>query len=183
LDTVIFFTDGVVTVRPYQPEDAAEVYAAVSESQKEVPHWLADLKGLALPDVQEYIASQPATWNDDRAYNFAILESSSNQIIGGCGLTRINRRHRICDLYYWIRTGATGRGYATRAVILMARFAFDSLGMQRMEIVIEPENLASLRVAEKAGAISEGYLRNRLFNRGEPRDAVIFSLVPMDLPH
>jgi ribosomal-protein-serine acetyltransferase len=50
-----------------------------------------------------------------------------------------------------------------------------------MEIVIEPENLASLRVAEKAGAISEGYLRSRLFMRGESRDAVMFSLVPEDL--
>ena len=51
-----------------------------------------------------------------------------------------------------------------------------------MEIVIEPENLAGLRVAEKAGAISEGYLRNRLFHHGESKDAVIFSLVPEDLP-
>jgi len=182
LDTVIFFTDGVITVRPYQPEDAAAMHAAVNESQNEVPLWLSDLKGLSLPDVQEYITSQPATWNEDRAYNFTVLESSSNNFLGGCGLTRINRRHRNCNLYYWIRTGATGHGYATRAVILMARFAFDSLGMQRMEIVVEPDNLASLRVAEKAGAISEGYLRNRLFNRGEPRDAVMFSLVPMDLP-
>jgi ribosomal-protein-serine acetyltransferase len=181
LDSFIFFTDNVITVRPFQREDAPEVHAAISESQNEAPKWLTELKGLSLANVQEYIASQPQIWNDDTAYNFAILESSSNKIIGGCGLTQISRRHRYCNLYYWVRTSVTGRGYATRAVMLMARFAFESLGMQRMEIVIEPENLASLRVAEKAGAISEGYLRSRLFMRGESRDAVMFSLVPEDL--
>jgi RimJ/RimL family protein N-acetyltransferase len=182
LDSFIFFTDGVITVRPYQQEDAPEVYAAVNESQNEVAHWLVELKGLSLNDVQDYIASQPQKWNEDNAFNFVVLESDSNKIVGGCGLTQINRRHRLCNLYFWIRTSVTGHGYATRAVVLMARFAFDSLGMQRMEIVIEPENLASLRVAEKAGAISEGYLRSRLYNRGESKDAVIFSLVPEDLP-
>jgi ribosomal-protein-serine acetyltransferase len=181
LDTVLFYTDGIITVRPFQPEDMSDVHAAVSESQEEVPHWLSGLGGLSLSDVQEFIDHQPQNWNEDQAYNFAVIESSSNKYIGGCGLTHINRRHRCCNLYFWIRTSATGHGYATRAVVLMARFAFESLGMQRMEIVIEPENLACLRVAEKAGAISEGYLRNRLFNRGEPHDAVIFSLVPEDL--
>jgi ribosomal-protein-serine acetyltransferase len=182
LDSFIFFTDNVVTVRPFQAEDVPEVHAAISESQNEAPKWLTDLKGLTLANVQEHIAAQPQMWNEDQAYNFAILESSSNKIVGGCGLTQINKRHRYCNLYYWVRTSATGRGYATRAVVLMARFAFESLGMQRMEIVIEPENQASLRVAEKAGAISEGYLRKRLFMRGESRDAVMFSLVPEDLP-
>jgi ribosomal-protein-serine acetyltransferase len=181
LETIIFFTDGLVTVRPFQPEDAPEMYGAISESQNEVPRWLNDLKGVSLEAVQDYIASQPQIWNEDKAYNFAVVESKSNQIVGGCGLTQINRRHRYCNLYYWVRTSATGRGFATRAAVLMARFAFESLGMQRMEIVIEPDNLASLRVAEKAGAISEGYLRSRLFMQGEPRDAVIFSLVPEDL--
>lgn len=178
----MFYTDGVITVRPFQPEDTPEVHAAVSESQEEAPHWLSDLKGLSLSDVQEFVEQQPRNWNEDKAYNFAVVESSSNRIVGGCGLTHINRRHRCCNLYFWTRTSSTGLGYGTRAVVLMARFAFESLGMQRMEMVIEPENLASLRVAEKAGAISEGYLRKRLFNRGESQDAVIFSLVPEDLP-
>jgi len=182
LESFIFFTDGVVTVRPFQKEDAPEIHAAVSESQNETSFWLVDLKGLSLSDVQEYIDSQPETWNEDQAYNFIILESSTNKILGGCGLNQINRRHRSCALYFWIRTSATRHGFATRAVVLMARFAFDSLGMQRMEIDIEPDNLAGLRVAEKAGAISEGYLRGRFFHHGGPKDAVVFSLVPEDMP-
>jgi RimJ/RimL family protein N-acetyltransferase len=63
----------------------------------------------------------------------------------------------------------------------MARFAFEQLKMQRVEIVVEVENAPSLRAAEKAGATREGLLRNRLNNRGEPRDALIFSLIPRDM--
>jgi RimJ/RimL family protein N-acetyltransferase len=182
LESVIFFTDGVVTVRPFQKEDAGEIHTAVSETQNEASFWVIDLKGLSLPEVQGFIASQPETWNEDRAYNFVILETSTNRILGGCGLTNIDRRHRSCRLYFWIRTSAARQGFATRAVLLMAQFAFDSLGMQRMELIIEPDNLAGLRVAEKSGAISEGYLRSRFFLHGGPKDAVVFSLVPEDLP-
>jgi len=53
--------------------------------------------------------------------------------------------------------------------------------MQRIEIVVETENLPSLRAAQKTGALHEGLLRNRLNNRGVQRDAVIYSLIPQDL--
>jgi len=83
LESFIFFTDGVVTARPFQKEDAPEIHAAASESQNETSFWLVDLKGLSLSDVQEYIDSQPEAWNEDQAYNFIILESSTNKILGG----------------------------------------------------------------------------------------------------
>lgn len=59
-------------------------------------------------------------------------------------------------------------------------FAFDHLALQRLEIVIAENNFASIRVAEKCGAILEGTLRNRLFLHGTPTDALLYSLIPSD---
>jgi RimJ/RimL family protein N-acetyltransferase len=64
---------------------------------------------------------------------------------------------------------------------MAARFGFEQLGLQRIEIVAAVANVPSQRVAEKAGARREGILRNRLLIRGESLPAVLFSLVPEDL--
>ena len=79
------------------------------------------------------------------------------------------------------RTSAAGRGVATRAARLAARFAFEQLGLNRIEIVAAVGNIPSQRVAEKASARREGVLRNRLLINGESLDAVLFSLVPEDV--
>jgi RimJ/RimL family protein N-acetyltransferase len=84
----------------------------------------------------------------------------------------------VAELGYWVKAGARGRGVATRAVVLVARFAFDELGAARVQLVTEPDNVASQRVAEKAGFIREGTLRSFLSFKGRRRDAVMFSLLP-----
>lgn len=64
---------------------------------------------------------------------------------------------------------------------LMARFAFEQIGLHRVEILAAIPNVASQRVAEKTGAVREGVLRNRLLIGGVSQDAVLFSLIPRDL--
>lgn len=174
-------TDGVILLRPPRPDEAEAMHAALEESRGEVPVWLPETDGLTLDDVREFLAAGPRMWQDSSAFHFGIFDPHTGRYLGGCGLTQVNLRHRVCNAYYWVRSSETGRGVAGRAARLMARFAFDQLQMQRMEIVAEVENLLSIRVAEKAGAVREGLLRNRLNNRGEPRDAVLFSLIPSDL--
>jgi ribosomal-protein-alanine N-acetyltransferase len=58
---------------------------------------------------------------------------------------------RGAHIGYWIDKNYAGRGYTTEAVNEVTRFAFEQLGLHRIEINIRPENAASIRVAEKAG--------------------------------
>jgi RimJ/RimL family protein N-acetyltransferase len=53
--------------------------------------------------------------------------------------------------------------------------------MKRVEIAAHPDNVASRRVAEKAGATFEGVMRNRIYMRGRSYPAALYSLVPEDL--
>jgi len=80
-----------------------------------------------------------------------------------------------------VRSSWTSRGVATASSRLIAGFGFDHLGLNRVEIVVAKENLASIRVAEKAGAKREGELRSRITVRDSVYDAVLFSLIPQDL--
>jgi ribosomal-protein-serine acetyltransferase len=80
-----------------------------------------------------------------------------------------------------VRTGQTGKSVATKAARLAARFGFEQLRLNRIEILAAVDNVGSQRVAERVGAIREGVLRRRLLIRGQAQDAVMFSLVPEDM--
>ncbi|HEM62073.1 MAG TPA: N-acetyltransferase [Chloroflexi bacterium] len=173
--------DNHVAIRPFVPADAEPVLEAVQESRADVAPWLPDLgTTLSISDVSAYIDLQPEAWASAEAYNFAIRDHHTDALLGGCGLTQINRRHSFANMYYWVRTGQTKRGIATRAVGLLARFGLESLGLQRIEIVVPLGNTASIRVAEKAGALREGVLRSRVMLHGVMHDALLFSFVQPD---
>jgi RimJ/RimL family protein N-acetyltransferase len=70
---------------------------------------------------------------------------------------------------------------ATSALLLVARWAFDGLGVQRIGLNADPRNVASVRVAERAGFTREGLLRSWADVNGERVDQVSFSLLPSDL--
>ncbi|MCB9919947.1 MAG: GNAT family N-acetyltransferase [Planctomycetes bacterium] len=100
----------------------------------------------------------------------------------GCrGLNQIDSIHRRANLGYWVCTAHSGRGYATAATKLLARFALGLRDLERVEIVAAVENVASRRVAEKAGAIYEGNARRRVRQHGVMHDACVFSFVSGDV--
>ncbi len=111
----------------------------------------------------------------------ANVQAQDEQFLGGCGLNQINRVNRFANLGYWVRTSQAGHGVATAAARLLAQFGFGELKLSRLELVIDVDNQASQRVAEKLGAFREGVLRHRLFMHNQTRDAVMYSLIPRDL--
>lgn len=175
-------SNGKVLLRPFLPADAADIHAAVQESGDELSLWMPDLNArMAVDDMRSWIDLTHNWLEEGTAYNFAVVDAKGGQFLGGCGLTQITRRHLFANLYYWVRSSRTGNGVATALVPLLARFGFDNVGLHRIEIVVAVGNDASVRVAEKAGAVYEGTLRNRIHMHGRVYDARLFSLIPADL--
>jgi RimJ/RimL family protein N-acetyltransferase len=101
--------------------------------------------------------------------------------VGGASINQINGVNSLGNIGYWIGVPFRGHGYAATAAQMAADFAFSELGLSRVEIVVLLENAASQRVAENTGATHEGLARNRLYTRGKPADALVYSLLPQDL--
>lgn len=96
-------------------------------------------------------------------------------------LSRIHPINRCAELGYWVRSGRTGKGIATAAVVQAASIAFQDLGLKRVEMLIAIGNGRSQPVAEKAGAQREGVPRQRLWVGDQIFDAALYSLLPVDL--
>lgn len=175
-------SEGPILLRPFREQDVNALYEAVRESISEISPWLPWChQNYSIEETREFVSSRASVSQGGEWYSFGVFEKDGGRFLGGVGINFINRVHQIANLGYWVRTSAAGHGVATMATRLAARFAFAQLGLQRIEIVAAVGNIASQRVAEKAGARLEGVLRNRLLIRGESLDAVLFSLVPGDL--
>jgi ribosomal-protein-serine acetyltransferase len=180
-------TDGTILMRPFRLEDAGETYTAVRESLTDLKPWMSWAHDdYSISDSKEFIRITRARWGDSTLFAFAITDQKSGSVLGGCSLSHIHPIYHLCNLGYWVRSTRRGEGIAVRATRLAARFAFEKIGLIRVEIVIAIENKASIRVAEKAGAHYEGILRNRMVVGREVYDAHMYSLVPKDFglnPH
>lgn len=174
-------SDELVTLRPFQFDDAGELYAAVRESLANLKPWMSWAHDdYAREDARNFIAIVHARWGDGSVYGFAITDARSGAFLGGCSLSHIHPIYFFCNLGYWVRTSRRGNGVAVRAARLAARFAFERVGLIRAEVVIAAHNEASLKVAEKIGAHREGILSNRMVVRKDIHDGVMFSLLPSD---
>ena len=175
-----FSSDGI-SIRRYRVTDVTLVYEGVRESISEISPWLPWCHpDYSMEDSAAWVLSRDEAWANAVEHSFVITDAQTGAFCGAVGLNYFNRDHQFANLGYWVRSSRTGRGVATTATLLTARFGLRVLGLQRIEILAAVGNKASQRVAEKAGAKKEGLLRNRLSIRGLAHDAVMYSLIASD---
>jgi ribosomal-protein-serine acetyltransferase len=173
--------DGIL-IRPWSAEDVDALFDAVSNSLSTLSQWLPWAKpGYARSDSALWVAHCQRAWKAANEYHFGIFDSESGHLLGGVGLNSLLSARRSANLGYWVSDGARGGGVAVAAARLAATWAFSHLGLQRIEILVQPENTASLRVLVKLGAVCEGIARNGIIVDSGPREAIVHSLVPDDL--
>jgi RimJ/RimL family protein N-acetyltransferase len=105
-------------------------------------------------------------------------DRQTGAMAGGCEVRL--RGDGVAEMSYWVFPPFRGRGYASRAVRLACEWTFAELGVERMELYVEPDNAASRSAALRAGFIEEGVLRARERFGDERRDMVVYSRLPSD---
>lgn len=165
-------TNGTLTLRSPEPSDAAGLADAARSSFAELGPWMPWASAdYGLDDAMFWITNKDET-------SFVILDDEGG-IIGTCGLNGLDEMNRRANLGYWVRTSDVGRGVATAATLLVARYGLSELGLNRLEVIMSVENAASKRVAERVGAAFEGLLRNRLFLHGVAHDCHSYSITSL----
>lgn len=166
-------------LRRWRAGDAPALLELARESAADIgPRMMWTDTVTDLAGAEHFIVERLHQWDTGEGYAFVAEDRATGRLLGGGAVGHINRLHRVANLGYFVRTSERGRGLAVALSRLLAEFAFGDLWIQRLEILVEPNNAASLRVAEKLGAVREGILRHRLLIHGVPRDAVVFSLLP-----
>ena len=110
------------------------------------------------------------------AYTLFIFEPTTGSLMGGMTLGNVRRGvSQSATLGYWMGQPFAGRGIMTKAVRVMKVFAFEKLGLRRIEAGCIPNNIASIRVLEANGFEREGYAREYLCIAGVWQDHFLYA--------
>jgi RimJ/RimL family protein N-acetyltransferase len=147
-------------------------------------------EGEALPPGVPTNPDELAQWFDngmhlagrDSALHLMMLDRASGRIVGSIGMFHIDWQVGSAEIGYGVRSDARNQGYATEALAAVARWALTEGGLQRAFLTANTDNLASIRVAEKAGFHREGTLRRAGREDDGLHDMALFSLLDDDVP-
>jgi RimJ/RimL family protein N-acetyltransferase len=139
---------------------------------------------------QPYTFEHARRWCTDTAHllrgmgdgiHWAITDAITGRYLGGIGVRDTDWLRRSTEMGYGMAPWARGRGYATEATRAAAEWILRDQAFNRVELFAATGNLASQRVAEKAGFVREGVARNSGFTYSGQQDMVMFSLIPAAL--
>lgn len=174
-------TDGVIRIRRIDLTDVDTIFSGVSQSLEALSRWMPWAhSGYSRDDACWFVANAWLAWRQQAAYEFLIESVADGRFLGLCGLNAISRGDGRANIGYWTVTGEYGRGVATTAARMTARFGFVQLGLSRIRLFHAVDNLASQRVAEKVGFVLEGVQRQRIALGGVLHDAKLYALTRSD---
>src|SRR3954447_11629342 len=171
--------DGTVALRPWVPEDLLPLVEAAQDP--EIPRWTAVPAPYGEHDAREYLARAEIDRRSGRELGLAVVDSGDGALLGSCGLARFDWQDRKVEVGYWVAGSARRRSVGSRATALLSRWALVGLGMERVELLANPANEASQRLAGPGGFTREGLLRAYRRRKGEREDLIMFSLLAGDL--
>ena len=176
---VTTLSDGRVVLRKPDLLDVDEIYAGVRDSQAEIGQWMSWARpDYSREDAADWLARTWLAWRAGTVFEFMVTHPEDGRLLGLCGLNQISREDGTANLGYWMRTDEAGNGYCTAAARLLARFGFEQVGLRRIRLFHDVDNIGSQRVAEKIGFVREGVRRRHSRQLdGRLADTVLYSLI------
>ncbi len=170
-----------VILRPLRPED----FPNWREVRRRNADWLTKWEPSRLPGSPDVIEDRSAfslrcharerEWQLGAGYGFGVFVGG--QFAGEVNLNSVQRGpFQNAYVGYWIDEAQAGRGLTPEGVVLVTRFAFETLGLHRLQISIVPRNAASRRVVEKLGIRAEGVAERYLEINGTWEDHIRFAI-------
>jgi RimJ/RimL family protein N-acetyltransferase len=171
-------TDGDILLRPWERRDAAAVTAACQDP--EIPRWTVVPHDYTERHARDFIAGTAADIASGRELALAVVDRE-DRLLGALGISNFDWADLKAEIGYWMAAEARRRGVGSRATRLLSVWALTALGLERLELLANPGNEASLRLAERAGFTREGTLRRYRRRHGVREDLVMFALLAEDL--
>jgi mutator mutT protein len=156
-------------LRPIEAGDAARLHQLINDWEicrllPEAPFpYPADL-------ARDWITAAIADREAGIAYQFAITDDAGTMI--GCAGLRLDKSGTAASLGYWVARRAWGRGHGRQAVLLMLRWGFAELAIDRVVATVADDNAASLAVLRRAGFTETGTGHEKFISRPGIRQAV-----------
>jgi RimJ/RimL family protein N-acetyltransferase len=144
-------TDGVVALRGWRAADVPALTAACQDP--EIPRWTLVPRPYTEAIARTWIATTAEQYAAGTGAPLAVVDAAGGRLLASAGLNVIDWAQRTADVGYWVAAPERGRGVASRAVALVADWAFGTLGLELLGLLTDPGNRASQAVARRTGFV------------------------------
>jgi [ribosomal protein S5]-alanine N-acetyltransferase len=164
-----------LVLRLFRDDDSPAVAAACADPAIGRFTFMKD--GLTEDEARVWIAQSNSMWTNGYP-RFAVADARDDRLLGQVGMA-VFEQYQSAEAYYWVTAADRQRGVASASLGLLADWAFER-GIERLYLLVHPENKASHRVAARCGFTREGVLRAYERVKGQRPDLVSWSLLPSD---
>lgn len=173
--------NNVVLLRPLVREDSPALLAAGSypEIWSYMSTTIEDES-----DVHNFVENALSNKSLMKEYPFVIVDKLSGQIIGSTRFMDIDSKHQRLEIgTTWLTPSFWRTAVNTNCKYLLLTYCFEVLGLQRVQIKTDHDNLRSQKAIERIGATKEGVLRNHMIRKdGSTRHTVMYSITLQEWP-
>jgi len=174
----IILEDDLVLLRPLQESDFDNL---LEFSINEPETWKYSLVGAdGKENLINYIQSAIKAREDKREFPFIVFDKKSQKYAGSTRFYDIQLEYKTVQLgYTWYGSAFRGTGLNKHCKFLLLQFAFETLGMERVEFRADNNNDRSIAAMKSIGCKVEGVLRSHMptANREVRRDSIVLSIL------
>jgi len=116
-------------------------------------------------------------FKEQTGLRWVIEETKTKKVIGTCGYLNYENKHNRIEIGYDLKPEYWGKGIMQEALSSIIHFAFTTMGINKIEAKVEPENTSSIRLLEKLNFCQEGILRQHEYENGKYIDLAILSIL------
>lgn len=163
-----------LVLRAWLASDAPAVVRAYEDP--DIRHWHA--RSMSEAEAVGWLLSWAERWQRETGAGWAVTQTG--ELLGRVGLRTIDLDEGWAEVAFWVIPSARGRGVAPRALRAVSDWAFDQIGLHRLELRHSTRNSASCRVANKSGFLLEGVMRGQALHLDGWHDMHLHALLADD---
>ena len=160
-------------LRPWTLDDVSVVVAAYSDH--DIQWWMPYSFDEA--EAEQVIGRWTGTWEEETGASWAIAKRTDNSAFGRFAFQTIDFISGSAEIAFWVLPQSRGEGFAPLAITAICEWAFNQLGLHRVQLFHSVRNIASCRVAEKAGLELEATLKSDAIYRDGWHDSHLHARV------
>ena len=158
--------------------DASDMLQYLSDKDVVTPMGLSPFQ--TEKDVWDEINWYKSIFEEGTGIRWGITLKDSGKVIGSCGFLNMLPKHYRAEVGYELSKDHWGKGIAGEALEAIVKYGFEHFQLERIEALIEPDNIPSQKLVEKKGFEREGLLRHYEFTCGKFDDLYMYSIIKRD---
>ena len=174
-------TRGLITLRKPHLDDTQAVFDSCQDPL--IPRFTAISTDYSMAHALDYVQRTDASVRTQRELPFVIEYGNGDDRVfaGTISFHSLSVKNSVGELGYWMTSSMRGKGIATTAARMLTDYGFATIGLKRIEAIVDRDNVASLKLLESAGYQREGLLRKKISrDDGRQVDMYIYAALPED---